>query len=144
MKPTSFPSRRLPQSDDRRLREHLAAEHAVAPFSSTDPRATVRRVVELTGDLGLQTRVFRGGLDLRGTEVDHVWVSVDGVVVDAAFPVHDVEFVEILRRFVTGDVEPGLLASAAGSIDFTKRVVGEFPDPVQYVGCPVWVERHRR
>jgi hypothetical protein len=140
----SFDSRRLPRSDDRRLRAHLAAQHAAEPFSSVDTRATVRRVVELTSALGLGTRVFRGALDLRGTEVDHVWASVEGVVVDVAFPLHDGEFVAILRRFVAGDAETDELAGAAGGTDFTKRIVGEFPEPVRYRGCPVWADRHRR
>ena len=137
----SFPSRRLPGDQHRRLRRRLADQHAAEPFSSVDTRATVRRVAELGSDLGLSTRIFRGGLDLHGVEVDHVWASVDGIVVDAAFPLLDEAFVEVLRLFVAGDAEPEDLAGIADNSDFTRRVVGEFPSPLRYVGSPIWSDR---
>jgi hypothetical protein len=143
MRPQRFDSRALPFDDDQRLRRRLAAEHRRAPFSPTDARATVRRVVAVGREVGLATRVYRGGLDLGGSEVDHVWASVDGVVVDAAFPVLDAEFVDTLRRFVAGDAEPQDLARAAARCALTDRVVGVFPDRLRYVGCPVWTDRYR-
>ena len=138
-----FDSRRLPGRQHRRLREQLAAEHANEPFSTVDARSTVRRVVDVSTSLGLSTRVYRGMLDLRGSEVDHVWASVDGAVVDAAYPVLDAHFVEVLRRFVAGEVASEELAAAAEGLAFTRRVVGEFPAPLRYLGAPLWVDRHR-
>lgn len=143
MKPLLFDSRRLPGHDDTRLREWLATEHALEPFSSVDTRATVRRVVDVGTRLGLETRVYRGGLDLGGSEVDHVWASVDGVVVDAAFPVLDPEFVDVLRRFVAGDLGADDVAGAAHDIAFGQRVIGLFPSPLRYIGVPVWTQRRR-
>ena len=143
MKPRRFDSRPLPPEDDRRLRRRLAAEHRRTPFSSTDARATVRRVVSLGQEVGLPARVYRGGLDLGGSEVDHVWASVGGVVVDAAYPVHDTAFVDTLRRFVAGDADPEDLARAAERCALTDRVVGIFPARLGYLGAPVWAERRR-
>lgn len=141
MKLTSFASRRLPGEYDRRLRQELAEQHDVQPFSPVDTRAAARRVVALGSHLGLDTHIFRGGLDLRGTEVDHVWVSVDGVVVDAAFPLLDAAFVDVLRRFVAGDAEAEDLAHAAENCAITQRVIGEFPRSLRYLGQPIWIDR---
>lgn len=143
MRPQRFHSRRLPGSQERALLTALADEHADTPFSPVDPRSTVRRVTELGSRLGLATRVFRGGLDLQGTEADHVWVSVEGVVLDAAFPVLAEDFVEVLRRYVAGEAEAADLEAAAEGLDVDARVVGQFPDRLGYVGSPVWAERHR-
>lgn len=143
MQPVSFVSRPLPVRLDHRLRERLARGHRTEPFNPGDSRAAVRRVVQLGADLDAAAQVFRGGLDLRGHEVDHVWVSFDGVVVDAAYPLHDPAFVEVLRRFVAGEIEAGALDEAADGSDITDRVLGVFPEPVRYIGRPVWSERRR-
>lgn len=143
MQPVSFVSRPLPAHLERRLREALTAGHRREPFSPGDTRDAVRRVVELGAGLDAAARVFRGGLDLRGHEVDHVWVSFDGVVVDAAYPLHDPTFVDTLRRFVAGELEAGALDKAADGSDMTDRILGVFPEPVRYIGSPVWSDRHR-
>ena len=143
MKPQVFDSRPLPPEDDVRFRRRLAAEHRRAPFSSTDTRATVRRVVDLGQEVGLPARVYRGGLDLGGSEVDHVWASVGGVVVDAAYPVHDADFVDTLRQFVAGDADADDLARTAERCALSDRVVGVFPDPLRYLGIPIWADRYR-
>lgn len=143
MQPVSFVSRPLPERLDHRLRERLARGHRREPFNPGDSRAAVRRVVELGADLDAAAQVFRGGLDLRGHEVDHVWVSFDGVVVDAAYPLHDPAFVDVLRRFVAGEIEAGALDEAADGSDIADRVLGVFPEPLRYIGRPVWSERHR-
>ena len=143
MKPLLFDSRRLPGRQHGRLREQLATEHDAEPFSPVDTRATVRRVIEVSASLGLRTQMYRGTLDLRGTEIDHVWASVGGVVVDAAFPVLDADFVDVLRRFVAGELTSEDLAEAADEIAFTRRVVGEFPPPLRYLGAPLWVDRQK-
>lgn len=143
MRLVAFASRRLPGEQDRRLRGRLAEQHEAEPFTPHDTRATVRRVVQVGSRLGMSARMFRGGLDLHGIEVDHVWASLDGVVVDAAFPLLDEGFVEVLRLFVAGDAEMDDLVGAADGSDLTRRIIGEFPAPLRYVGCPVWTERHR-
>lgn len=143
MRPQRFHSRRLPGDQERALLLALADAHAAVPFSSVDARSTVRRVAEVSGRLGLSTRVFRGGLDLRGAEADHVWVSVDGVVVDAAFPVLAEDFVDVLRQYVAGEADAATLEAAAVGLDVDARVVGAFPTRLGYVGCPVWTQRER-
>src|SRR5690606_10205120 len=132
------------------LRDRLRGAHAEQPFSTGDPRTTVRRVAAIAGDLGLQTTVYRGGVDLRGSEVDHVWLGVEppgehgdrgAYVVDAAFPLFSVPFVEMLRRFVAGEVPAAALEVAAAEGDVEQRVIGTFPPPVRYRGQPVWSSR---
>ena len=136
------------------LREGLTARlreaHTDEPFSSVDPRATVRRVATIVGALALDTTVYRGGVDLRGSEVDHVWLAVRypetvrTFVVDAAFPLFSASFVEVLRRFVAGDAPPEALEEVAADSDLDDRVIGAFPEPVRYLGRPVWTSRERR
>lgn len=160
MHSTRFVSRPLPAALDTALRERLSAAHAEAPFSPLDPRQTARRVAAITGELGLAAIVYRGGLDLRGVEVDHVWLAAapDGdpsqpreereereekapFVVDAAFPLFSQAFVTALRRFVAGDGTREELAVAAEGSMVDDRVLGVFPSPMCYLGVPVWSSR---
>ena len=142
-RPERFDSRPLPAPVHGRLTRRLRIEHRRAPFSPTDPRASVRRVVEVGAEIGVSATVIRGALDLRGTEVDHVWASVDGVVVDVAFPVRHDAFVDALRRFVAGEVDADALADAAEGRGLDDRVLGVFPAPLGYLGSPVWSARGR-
>lgn len=136
-----FRSHPLPHGLDMQLRRRLAAAHRAEPLSAVDPRATIRRVRVLADDLGLRATVYRGGLDLRGSEVDHVWLDVDGRVVDAAFPLFVEGFVEVLRRFVAGDADADELAAAAVDATVEQRVLGLFPATAHYLGRPVWGQR---
>jgi len=135
---TTFSSRALPGTVRRQVHGRLHSAHAHQPFSTTDPRDTVRRVAQITHALGLRAVMYRGVVDLRGAEIDHVWLELEGRVIDAALPLHEVSFVELLRRFVAGDAEMDDLARAAAGLDVQARVVGEFPDPIRYLGRPVW------
>lgn len=141
MRPTSFEPRPLPDRVDAELRVRLRMAHAGEPFSSVDPRGTVRRVADIAAGLGLSTTMCRGGVDLRGIEVDHVWLDVDGRVIDAAFPLYRKDFVSVLRRFVAGDVTAETLQRCAAHADVDERVLGLFPAPIRYLGAPVWSDR---
>lgn len=122
------------------------AEHRREPFSFADPRATIQRVVALLPGLPLRATVYRGGLDLRGAELDHVWLAVQGeepltagaYVVDAALPLFDACFVDLLREFVAGDAGEDALEAVATAAEMDARVVGLFPAPMRYLGNPVW------
>lgn len=138
---TRFRSQPLPGGMDHRLRRRLAREHRAEPLSAVDPRATVRRVSVVAEELGLRATVYRGGVDLRGSEVDHVWLDIEGRVVDAAFPLFAADFVEVLRRFVAGDAPPEELAEAAAGATVEERVLGLFPPTAGYLGQPVWTQR---
>jgi len=138
---TIFASAPLPPSLAGALRARLAASHAQRPFSPLDAREAARRCAAILTDLGVRAVVYRGGLDLRGAEIDHLWVAVDGaVVLDAAFPLHSPAFVEVLRRFVAGDAEPQELDAAAPD-GLDARVLGVIPTPMSYRGAPVWSAR---
>lgn len=141
MKTTRFRSRPLPPGSGAQLRERIAQLHRDDPLSAVDARATVRRVAAVAWQLGLPSTVYRGGLDLRGWEVDHVWLDVDGRVVDAAFPLFVEDFVEVLRRFVAGDSSDDELALAAAGAGVDERVLGVFPPTTGYLGRPVWSQR---
>jgi hypothetical protein len=141
MSETAFRSSAFPVHVAGELRRRLWREHAAAPFSAVDSRGTVRRVERVLRALGLSATVYRGALGLPGAEVDHLWVEVDGRVVDAALPVLDESFVALLRRFVAEDLTPEELASAAARATLDRRVVGEFPDTVRYIGAPLWSAR---
>lgn len=142
----AFRSRPLPPMVAVDVRSRLARAHAAEPFSTTDPRATIRRVRELVADLPVHLQIYRGGLDLRGAEVDHVWLAVshadnlegEPAVVDVAFPLFDDAFVSTLRRFVAGDAQTDDLAAAATLAGLDARVLGVFPAPMRYVGQPLW------
>lgn len=91
--------------------------------------------------------VYRGGLDLRGAEIDHLWLAAipllpgAPLVLDVAFPLFAERFVELLRRFVAGDATPAELDKVASGAGVRQRVVGLFPEPVRYLGAPVWSAR---
>lgn len=155
-----FRSRALPGGVDVRVRDGLGAAHAEQPFSPLDARAAVRRAAAVCAAAGLSVTVFRGGVDLYGVEVDHVWLSavaVSGVpgtgaprpgdgpafVVDAAFPLFSDAFVRALRAFVAGDGDGGELVAVAGGAGVEQCVVGVMPAPVRYRGRPVWSARAR-
>lgn len=150
MAQTAFDPRPLPDGVGRALRDRLSRAHAEAPFSPLDPRATVQRVTELLAGLPLRPSTFRGGVDLRGVEVDHVWLAlgpdIDAEqppvwVIDVAFPLFQERFVAVLRRFVAGDATSAELADTAGSAGFEERILGEFPAAVRYLGQPIWSAR---
>ena len=140
MAPTAFRSRPLPRAVSP-LRLRLDEAHREAPFEAVDPREAARRAVKIAESLGLEATVCRGALDLQGSEVDHVWVDVDGCVIDVAFPLFVPRFVDVLRRFVVGDAETADLAEAAAPAGLEQRVLGEFPSPLRYRGEPVWTAR---
>lgn len=137
----------LPRELAVQLREGVRSAHEQEPFSPSDPRRAAGRVVALLDSLGLPTTVFRGGLDLSGVEVDHIWVALahddraPHAVLDIAFPLFDRPFVDTLRRFVAGDARSEDLETAAQGTDIDARVLGAFPERMRYVGRPVW--RHR-
>lgn len=157
-----FRSRALPDGLEGRLRDGLGAAHAAEPFSPLDARAAVRRAAEICSAAGLAVTVFRGGVDLHGVEVDHVWLSAvpvpdlaapasaapesrpgDGAsyVVDTAFPLFSDAFVRALRAFVAGDGDARDLIEAARPAGVEQRVLGLMPAPVRYRGRPVWTAR---
>jgi hypothetical protein len=146
--PTVFRSTPLPQDVAARLVPRLATAHRRAPFSPLDPRDAARRVAAICADAGLSCTVIRGGVDLAGVEVDHVWLAVAPAVagtgawvVDAAFPLFAADFVDVLRGYVAGDAEAEDLVRVAASAGLEHRVVGRFPAPVRYRGRPVWSAR---
>jgi hypothetical protein len=147
---TVFEPRPLPPPVGADVRQRLQAAHQLEPFSTIDPRRTVRRVTMLLADLVVESVVYRGGVDLRGTEVDHVWLAVRPAgsadtgpyVIDAAFPLFAEDFVATLRRFVAGDADTDELALAAARAGVEQRVLGAFPEPLRYLGRPVWTASH--
>jgi hypothetical protein len=145
MQANVFQSQALPEPLAATVRARLEAAHAAAPFTPVDPRSTVRRVVDALADLPLDLTVYRGGVDLRGSEVDHVWLAVSAAtgryVVDAAFPLFVDAFVDTLRRFVAGDASTSDLAATAATTGVDDRILGLFPRPIAYRGAPIWAER---
>jgi hypothetical protein len=141
MAPIAFESRPLPGAISPPLRRRLLRAHGSRPFSAVDPRTAARRTAAIAEDLGLEVTLYRGALDLRGSEVDHVWVDLNGCVIDVAFPLFMPAFVDALRRFVAGDAEAADLDAAASAAGLDQRVLGEFPAPLRYRGEPVWSAR---
>jgi hypothetical protein len=137
----AFQSQPLPQRVAAALRARLRDAHNHQPFDVLDPRHDARRVVAIAEDLGLTPTIVRGGLDLDGTEIDHLWLDVEGRVIDVAFPLFVPSFVESLRRWVTGEIESAELAGAAADAGVEHRVLGEFPSPLRYRGQPIWSAR---
>lgn len=137
----SFVSRDLPQPGGHVLRTLLARAHEAEPFSPVRPRATARRVGALATGVGLSARLYRGGVELNGVEVDHVWLGIDDTVIDVAFPLFMPDFRSLLRRFVAGEIEPGDLETAAATSGIEHRVLGVLPPRTRYIGQPVWAER---
>ncbi len=136
-RPRSWPSRGF---EDRGavLRAGLAREHAREPFRPRDVRDAARRVVAVARHLEFEAQVVRGGLDVVGAELDHVWAVVEERVVDVAMPVNSTSFLTALRAFVAGDLEEDDLDRAAHGYAFQWRVVGEYPERVRYLGLPVF------
>lgn len=121
-----------------RLRGALALEHARRPFSPRDVRDAARRVGGLCRSLEFEAVTMRGGLDVGGAELDHVWTLVDGrVVIDVALPLRSTAFVDALRRYVAAEIEASELAWRAHAYGLDWRVVGRAPDGVRYSGSPV-------
>ncbi|MGH8899352.1 MAG: hypothetical protein ACRDZ4_20565 [Egibacteraceae bacterium] len=147
MKTTVFESRPLPPPLAEIVLRRLERAHREEPFSAVNPRRTTHRVAGIVGELGVPVTVYRGGLDLRGAEIDHLWLAAipllpgTPLVVDVAFPLFAEHFVEMLRRFIAGDATPAELDEIASSAGVRQRVVGLFPEPVRYLGAPVWSAR---
>lgn len=133
--------RRLPTAAAARLRAGLAREHHRRPFGPQDVRDAARRVLALAEELGLSGHIARGGLDVGGAELDHLWAVVDAHVVDVAMPVLSRDFVGLLRGYVAGDVEAHELEEAASAWALEWRVVGEVPVGCRYVGRPILSHR---
>jgi hypothetical protein len=121
-----------------RLCSAIATAHEQQPFSPAEVRQAANRVVALLERFGLQATMFRGGLDVGGAEIDHVWVVADGRVLDVAFPLFSPGFLECLRAYVAGDVDDDQLEQAAHPYSVRWRVVGLFPESCRYRGAPVW------
>lgn len=136
-----FTSRDLPQPSGKDFRALVARAHEQEPFSPVRPRVTARRVGALAAGIGLDARLYRGGVELGGVEVDHVWLAVDDTVVDLAFPLFAPAFRSLLPGFVAGEVEPEDLESVAARAGIEHRVLGVLPPCTRYVGRPVWAQR---
>lgn len=141
MAPIAFRSQPLPTDAATQLRRRLTQTHLQEPFSALDPRRAAQRTTSIARELGLEVTLYRGALDLMGTEVDHVWIDFQGRVIDVAFPLFVPSFVAVLRDFVVGDAQPADLDTAAAGAGLEDRVLGEFPKPMQYRGEPVWSAR---
>lgn len=130
------------------LRRRLAAEHRRRPFVASDARDAVNRARRALEDLAVTAVTFRGGRQLRGAEVDHVWLAVsagdDGHawVLDVAFPLFAADFVELLPRYVVGEVERTDLDRVSRGAALEERVLGRLPPATRYCGEPVWSARH--
>ncbi|MPZ73040.1 MAG: hypothetical protein GEU74_07380 [Nitriliruptorales bacterium] len=141
MAPIAFRSQPLPRAASSALRERLSQAHRDDPFSALDPRHAARRTTGIAEDLGLEVMLYRGALDLLGSEIDHVWVDFQGRVIDVAFPLFLPSFVQVLRDYVVGDADAADLDVAASGAGLDERVLGEFPRPLRYRGEPVWSAR---
>lgn len=135
----SGPLPRAAAAEELRCRLHDA--HTAQPFSTMDPRNAAHRAADIAEGLGFEVTMYRGGLDLDGSEIDHVWVDLQGRVIDVAFPLFVPDFVSLLRGYVAGDVELDELAVAAEPAGVDLRVLGTFPARVRYRGAPVWSQR---
>src|SRR5690606_7987718 len=85
LKTRSFPSGSLPDPGGAKLRQLLRRAHEQEPFSPLRPRAAARRVGALATEIGMSAHLYRGGVELTGAEVDHVWLAVNNLVIDLAF-----------------------------------------------------------
>lgn len=135
--------RRLPVVAAARLRAGLDREHRQRPFGPHDVREAARRVLAVAEDLGLRGHIVRGGLDVGGAELDHVWAVVDRHVVDVALPVQAQAFLVTLREYVAGDVDRDGLQDAAATWALEWRVVGDVPVGCRYRGRPILSHRGR-
>jgi hypothetical protein len=139
--PTRYRPRAFPAAVSARLRTRLAWSHADRPFAPADVRDAAGRAAAVARDLGLDAVLVRGGVDVGGAELDHVWVVAEGRVVDVALPLRSEAFACALREYVAGHLDAGTLDRLAHGYTLTWRVVGEFPPRLRYVGEPVWHER---
>ena len=137
----AFASRPLPPGLADVVRGALDRAHRAEPFAAADARGTAHRVRRVLAAVRVETRIFRGGLDLGGVEVDHLWIDVSGHVVDAAYPLFVDGFVEVLRGYVTGLNPAEDLDATASGTGVDDRVVGRFPARTRYVGTPLWTSR---
>ncbi|MBW3561450.1 MAG: hypothetical protein KY437_03040 [Actinobacteria bacterium] len=119
----------------------MAAAHARDPFQPSMSREVAHRVAHVASELGLEPTLFRGGVDVGGAEIDHVWVVVDERVVDLALPLFAERFLEVVRAYVAGDIDSDVLERAAHPYSVRWRVLGAFPEDCRYVGAPVWSQR---
>ena len=142
-RPTWPRQRRLPSATAARLRAGLVREHRRRPVGPADVRDAARRVLVVAEQVGLQGPVARGGLDVGGAELDHVWAVVDAHVVDVSLPVLARDFVVVLRGYVAGDVESREIEEAAAAWALEWRVVGEVPVGCRYLGRPILSHRGR-
>lgn len=141
--PRRFRPADFPPATASRLRALLARAHADHPFGPSDVREAARRAADVARTLTLEAVIVRGGLDVGGAELDHVWAVVDGRVVDVSLPVASETFVVALRAYVAGDLEASELDRIAHGYTLEWRVVGGFPQALRYVGLPVFGERGR-
>lgn len=129
------------------VRRRLAVEHRRRPFMASDARDAAWRASHELADIGVTTIVFRGGLQLRGTEVDHLWLAVSAAgdggtwVLDVAFPLFVADFVALLPRYVVGEIERHELDTVSRAATLDQRVLGRLPPSVRYCGEPVWSVR---
>ncbi len=137
-RPTTIHPAPMPASLRSALGAALDEAHRDTPFLPDDVRDAARRVVEVARSLGLRPTVLRGGVDLGGAELDHVFVVVEDRVVDVAMPMQHRGFVLAARAWVAGDIELAELAEAAAPHGFEERVLGEYPSELRYRGAPVW------
>lgn len=135
--PRRFRPAEFPPPTASRLRALLARAHAESPFGPRDVREAARRTADLARSMTLETVVVRGGLDVGGAELDHVWTVVEGRVVDVSLPVASAAFVAALRSYVAGDLDDDELDRLAHGYTLEWRVVGSFPGGIGYVGVPV-------
>lgn len=124
-----------------RLRAALANAHARDPFRPREVRRAVSRVVDIARGLEMTTTTYRGGLDVGGAELDHVWAVIEDRVVDVVLPLRSDTFLDHLRRYVAGEIEDDDLDHHVHAYDLGWRVLGEFPTSVRYIGAPVWSHR---
>lgn len=139
--PRRFRPEAFPSPVGSRLRSALVREHGRHPFTPRDVRDAARRVVDVAGRLRLNAVVVRGGVDVGGAELDHVWAVVDGRVVDMTLPLRSGAFLSMLRAYVAGDLSGEHLDRVVHGYTLEWRVVGEFPADVRYVGAPIWLRR---
>jgi len=131
--PAPFPAPAGP-----RLVEALRSVHRAEPFGPGDVRETARRVVDVAVALGFEPVIVRGGVDVGGAELDHVFVVVEERVVDVALPLHAAGFVAAVRAWVAGDIDASQLTAEAARYGLDDRVVGEYPAGLRYRGAPLW------
>lgn len=137
-RPRRFRPAEFPPPTASRLRALLARAHAERPFGPRDVREAARRTADVARALTLEAVVVRGGLDVGGAELDHVWTVVEGRVVDVSLPVASGAFVAALRSYVAGDLDDDELDRLAHGYTLEWRVVGSFPGGIGYVGVPVF------